>query len=171
MPSPISGSGGEKMRCEEKLEVFENGFDDGKFNLRIEFYGSDARKILLAIIYELYKPEYGSEYVYPFECAKEFWGIYMDGSEIQGEELRLSKIKFTKKAIINKLESVLERIGAPREIKEQIPREIDNSEIYKLKDGLLALGKNFILDEGRRIVFVFNKPGAGELILRYLRKW
>ena len=171
MPSPTLGLGGEKMQCEEKLEVFENGFDDGKFNLRIEFYGSDARKILLAIIYELYQPEYGSEYVYPFECAKEFWGIYMDGSEVQGEELRLSKTKFINKALINKLESVLEKIDAPREIKEQISKEIENSEIYKLKDGLLVLGKNFILDEGKKVVFVFNKPSARELILRYLRKW
>jgi len=42
------------MLCEEKLEVFENGFEDGKFKLRVEFYGKDARKLLLAVIRELY---------------------------------------------------------------------------------------------------------------------
>ena len=73
------------MQCEEELEVYENGFEDGRFNLRVEYYGTDARKILLAIIYELYLPDYGKEYVYPFECAKEFWGIPMEGEEVKGE--------------------------------------------------------------------------------------
>ncbi len=63
------------MLCEEKLEVFENGFEDGKFNIRIEYYGKDARRLLLAVIRELYLQDYGGDYVYPpFECAKEFWG-------------------------------------------------------------------------------------------------
>jgi len=157
------------MQCEEKLEVFENGFEDGKFNLRIEFYGSDARKILLAIIYELYLQDYGRGYVYPFECAKEFWGIYMDASEVQAEELKLSKPKFVSRAVIDKLEAILENIEAPREVKESI--DFEKAEIYKLKDGLLALGKNFLLDGIKNRLFLFNKPSAGELILRYIGRW
>jgi len=128
------------MQCEEKLEVFENGFDDGKFNLRIEFYGEDARKILLAVIYELYLPDYGEAYVYPFECAKEFWGIRMDGSEVKGEELKLSKTRFVNRSLIDKLKRALENIDAPKDVKAIIEKELEKSEIYKLKDGLLALG-------------------------------
>ncbi|HIP89577.1 MAG TPA: hypothetical protein EYH24_06590 [Thermococcus paralvinellae] len=157
------------MQCEEKLEVFGNGFEDGRFNLRIEFYGSDARKVLLAILYELYLPDYGPEYVYPFECAKEFWGIYMDGGEIQPEELKLTKPKFVSKVIIDKLEAILNDIEAPRDVKESI--DLEKSEIYKLKDGLLAVGKNFLLDGIKNRLFIFNKPSAGELILKYIGRW
>ncbi|AHF80300.1 PH1570 family protein [Thermococcus paralvinellae] len=157
------------MQCEEKLEVFENGFEDGKFNLRIEFYGADARKVLLAILYELYLPDYGLEYVYPFECAKEFWDIYMDASEVQPEELKLGKPKFVSRAVIDKLEAILENIEAPREVKESI--DLEKSEIYKLKDGLLALGKNFLLDGIKNRLFIFNKPSARELILKYIGRW
>lgn len=156
------------MQCEEHLEVFENGFEDGKFNLRIEYYGGDARKVLLSIIYELYQPIYGSEYVYPFECAKEFWGIFMDYSEVVPEELRLSKPKFINQALIDRAESLLKEIEAPEDVKGLI--DIKSAEIYKLKDGLLIVGKNFLLDEARKTLFVFNKPQAKDLILKYLRR-
>ncbi|ACJ15869.1 hypothetical protein, conserved [Thermococcus onnurineus NA1] len=154
------------MLCEEKLEVFENGFEDGKFNLRIEFYGSDARRVLLAIIRELYLPDYGEDYAYPFECAKESWGIYMDAGEITAEEFRPSPIKFLNQSVLNRLEKVLAGINAPEEVKDAI--DFEKAEIHKLKKGLLVLGKNFILDEGRGVLFVFNKPSARELILKYL---
>lgn len=152
------------MLCEEKLEVFENGFDDGKFKLRIEFYGKDARRLLLAVIRELYLPEYGEDYVYPFECAKDFWGIYLDPSEIIAEEPTFSPIKFVNKSVLNRLEKVLDEI-APEEIKDRI--DLEKAEIVKLKKTLLALGKDFILDE-RGYLIVFNKPSARELILKYL---
>lgn len=157
------------MQCEEKLEVFENGFEDEKFNLRIEFYGSDARKVLLAILYELYLPDYGPEYVYPFECAKEFWGIYMDASEVQPEELKLGKPKFVSKALVDKLEAILNDIKAPREVKESI--DLEKAGIYKLRDGLLVIGKNFLLDGIKNRLFIFNKPSARELILKYIGRW
>lgn len=156
------------MQCEEHLEVFENGFEDGKFNLRIEYYGGDARKVLLSIIYELYQPIYGSEYVYPFECAKEFWGIFMDPSEVVPEELQLSRPKFINQALIDRAESLLKEIEAPEDVKGLI--DIKSAEIYKLKDGLLIVGKNFLLDGARKTLFVFNKPQARELILKYLRR-
>ncbi|BAD85352.1 hypothetical protein, conserved [Thermococcus kodakarensis KOD1] len=153
------------MLCEEKLEVFENGFEDGKFNLRIEYYGKDARRLLLAVIRELYLPDYGEDYVYPFECAKEFWGIYMDASEIRGEEPRLAPVKFLNQSILNRLEKVLSEIDAPAEVKELI--DFEKAEVAKLGKGLLALGKNFILDE-RGYLFIFNKPSVRELILKYM---
>ena len=156
------------MQCEEHLEVFENGFEDGKFNLRIEYYGGDARKVLLSIIYELYQPIYGSEYVYPFECAKEFWGIFMDYSEVVPEELQLSRPKFINQSLIDKAENLLEEIDAPEDVKGLI--DVKSAEIYKLKDGLLVIGKNFLLDGARKTLFVFNKPQARELILKYLRR-
>ncbi|MDN5321394.1 MAG: hypothetical protein PWP49_1814 [Thermococcaceae archaeon] len=156
------------MQCEEHLEVFENGFEDGKFNLRIEYYGGDARKVLLSIIYELYQPIYGSEYVYPFECAKEFWGIFMDPSEVVPEELQLSRPKFINQSLIDKAENLLEEIDAPEDVKDLI--DVKSAEIYKLKDGLLVIGKNFLLDGARKTLFVFNKPQARELILKYLRR-
>lgn len=156
------------MQCEEHLEVFENGFEDGKFNLRIEYYGGDARKVLLSIIYELYQPIYGSEYVYPFECAKEFWGIFMDPSEVVPEELQLSRPKFINQSLIDKAENLLEEIDAPEDVKDLI--DVKSAEIYKLKDGLLVIGKNFLLDGARKTLFVFNKPRARELILKYLRR-
>ncbi|HIH73614.1 MAG TPA: hypothetical protein HA300_09790 [Thermococcaceae archaeon] len=156
------------MQCEEHLEVFENGFEDGKFNLRIEYYGGDARKVLLSIIYELYQPIYGSEYVYPFECAKEFWGIFMDPSEVVPEELQLSRPKFINQSLIDKAENLLEEIDAPEDVKDLI--DVKSAEIYKLKDGLLIVGKNFLLDGARKTLFVFNKPQAKDLILKYLRR-
>ncbi len=118
------------MQCEEHLEVFENGFEDGKFNLRIEYYGGDARKVLLSIIYELYQPIYGSEYVYPFECAKEFWGIFMDPSEVVPEELQLSRPKFINQSLIDKAENLLEEIDAPEDVKDLI--DVKSAEIYKM---------------------------------------
>lgn len=154
------------MLCEEKLEVFENGFEDGKFNLRMEFYGSDARRVLLAIIRELYLPDYKEDYVYPFECAKEFWGIYMDAGEIIAEDFTPSPIKFLNRSVLNKLEKALDEIDAPEEVKEAI--DFESAEVHKLKKGLLALGKNFILDEDGGVLFVFNKPSARELVLKYL---
>ncbi|WP_297092070.1 PH1570 family protein [Thermococcus sp.] len=154
------------MLCEEKLEVFENGFEDGKFNLRVEFYGNDARRLLLAVIRELYLPDYGEDYVYPFECAKEFWGIYMDGSEVVTEEFRPNPIKFLNQSVLNRLEKALEETGAPEEVRAGI--DFEKAEIHRLKKGLLALGKNFVLDEGAKTLIVFNKPSARELILRYL---
>ncbi len=153
------------MLCEEKLEVFENGFEDGKFNLRIEFYGKDARRLLLAIIRELYLPDYGEDYVYPFECAKEFWGIYMDAAEINAEGFRPSPIKFMNQSVRNRLEKAIESIDAPEEIREAI--DLEKAEVHKLKKGLLALGKNFVLREDGYLL-VFNKPSARELILKYL---
>ncbi|NJE75643.1 PH1570 family protein [Thermococcus sp. ES12] len=154
------------MLCEEKLEVFENGFEDGKFKLRVEFYGSDARRLLLAIIRELYLPDYGEDYVYPFECAKEFWGIYMDASEITASDFRPNPVKFINRSVLDRLEKVLEETGAPKEVREGI--DFEKAEIHRLKKGLLALGKNFILDEGTKTLIVFSKPSARELVLRYL---
>ena len=55
--------------------------------------------------------------------------------------------------------------GAPEEIKERI--DLDKAEIVKLKKGLLALGKDFLLDE-RGYLVIFNKPSARELVLKYL---
>ena len=153
------------MLCEEKLEIFENGFEDGKFKLRIEYYGKDARKLLLAIIQELYLPDYGEDYVYPFECPKEHWGIYLDPGEIVAEEPAFSPIKFVNRSVLNRLEKTLREIDAPEEIRESV--DIEKADIVKLKRNLLALGKNFVLDE-RGYLIVFNKPGARELILKYL---
>ena len=153
------------MLCEEKLEVFENGLEDEKFNLRIEFYGKDARRVLLAVIRELYLPDYGEDYVYPFECAKDFWGIPLEAEEIQVEDFRLSPIKFMNQSVRNRLEKALEGTNAPEEIREKV--NLDGAEVHKLKKGLLALGKNFILLEDGYL-FVFNKPSARELILKYL---
>ena len=153
------------MLCEEKLEVFENGFEDGKFNLRIEFYGKDARRLLLAIIRELYIPDYGEDYVYPFECAKEFWGIYMDAAEIRAEEFRPNPIKFMNQSVRNRLKKAIESIDAPEGVKDSI--DIEKAEVHKLRKGLLALGKNFILGEDGYLL-VFNKPSARELILKYM---
>ncbi|WP_010478370.1 PH1570 family protein [Thermococcus zilligii] len=150
------------MLCEEKLEVFENGFEDGKFNLRVEFYGRDARKVLLAMIRELYLPDYGPEYVYPFECAKEFWGIPLEPGDITEDEFKPSPVKFITQSIADRLEKALNDIGAPVEVK------LDEAEVHRLKTGLLALGKNFVLDESRKVLFVFNKPPARGLILKYL---
>ena len=153
------------MMCEEKLEVFENGFRDEKFHVEIRAYGKDARGLLLAIIRELYIPDYGEEYVYPFECAKEFWRIYMDGRDVVGGDFRPSPIKFLNQSVKNRLAKALESINAPGDIKENI--ELEGAEIYKFKKGLLAIGKNFILDE-RGYLFVFNKPSVKELILKYM---
>lgn len=125
------------MLCEEKLEVFENGFEDGRFKLRIEFYGKDARRLLLAIIRELYLPDYGGEgYVYPFECAREFWGgIYMDAAEIKAGEFTPSPpVKFLNRSIVNRLKKALEEINAPREVKESI--DIEKAEVHRLKGGV-----------------------------------
>ena len=153
------------MMCEEKLEVFENGFRDDRFHLEIRAYGRDARRLLLAVIRELYLPDYGEEYVYPFECAKEFWGIYMDAGDIAKSEFRPSPIKFLNQSVRNRLAKALESINAPADVKGNI--ELEGSEIHKFKKGLLAIGKNFILDE-RGYLFVFNKPSVGELILKYM---
>ncbi|AEC51076.1 hypothetical protein PNA2_0158 [Pyrococcus sp. NA2] len=152
------------MQCEEKLEVFENGFRDGKFNVEVEVYGKDGKRVLLALIYELYLPEYGPEYVYPFECAKEFWNIYIDSSEIQGEEVRLNPIKFMNEQVKRKIESMLKEINPPFEV------DIENARVYKVKDGYLVIGRNYILDPKGRL-FVFNKPSIGEKILKYIWKW
>lgn len=154
------------MLCEEKLEVFENGFEDGRFKLRIEFYGKDARRLLLAIIRELYLPDYGEDYVYPFECAREFWGIYMDAAEIKAGEFTPSPVKFLNRSIVNRLKKALEEINAPREVKESI--DIEKAEVHRLKGGLLAIGRDFVLDEGRKVLVTFNKPSARELVLKYL---
>ena len=153
------------MLCEEKLEVFENGFEDGKFKLRIEFYGKDAKRLLLAVIRELYLPDYGEDYVYPFECAKEHWGIYIDPSEIVAEEPDFSAVKFVNRSVLNRLEKALKEIDAPEKVKERV--DIERAEIVKLKKTLLALGKDFILDE-RGYLIVFSKPSARELVLKYL---
>ncbi len=157
------------MQCEERLEVFENGFRDGRFNLEVRFYGSDSRKLLLAVIYELYLPDYGPEYVYPFECAKEFWGIYMDSGEITPEELKASGVKFINRSLIDRLTRCLAEIDAPPELKRSI--DLEKAQIQKLRDGLIATGRNFLLDESKKRLFVFNKPSAGELILRYLGRF
>ena len=153
------------MLCEEKLEVFENGFEDGKFNLRIEFYGKDARKVLLAVIRELYLPDYGEAYVYPFECAREFWGVPLEADGIVAEEFRPSHVKFTNRSVLNRLEKALAETGAPEEVREAV--DLSRAEIHRLGRSLLALGKNFILLESGYL-FVFNKPSARELILKYL---
>ncbi|BAA30682.1 PH1570 family protein [Pyrococcus horikoshii] len=152
------------MQCEEKLEVFENGFKDEKFNVEVKFYGNDARKVLLAMIYELYLPEYGREYVYPFECAKEFWNIYLEGEEIQDEEFQLKPIKFTSEQVIKKLQEEIKKIKPPLEIK------IEEAKIYKTKEGYLAVGNYFILDPRGRL-FIFNKPSIANKILKYIWKW
>ena len=153
------------MMCEEKLELFENGFRDGRFNIEIQFYGKDARKLLLAIIRELYLPDYGEDYVYPFECAKEFWGIYLGGKDVVEEEFRANPIKFLNQSVKNRLNKALEGIDASGNVKGIV--DLESAEIHKFKKGLLAVGKNFILDE-RGYLFVFNKPSVGELILKYL---
>ncbi|NJE03117.1 PH1570 family protein [Thermococcus sp. MV11] len=153
------------MLCEERLEVFENGFEDGRFKLRVEFYGGDARRLLLAVIRELYLSDYGEDYVYPFECAKEFWGIYMDPSEIAAGDFRPNPIKFLNRAVLDRLEKALRETKAPEEIVESI--DLERAEVHKLKKGLLALGKNFLLDE-RGYLIIFSKPSARELILKYL---
>ena len=153
------------MLCEEKLDVFENGFEDEKFNLRVEFYGKDARRLLLAVIRELYLPNYGEDYVYPFECAKEFWGVYMDAGEIRAEEFRPSPVKFMNRGVLGRLEKALKAIDAPAEVRESI--DFKNAEVHKLRKGLLAMGKDFILREDGYL-FIFNKPSARGLILKYL---
>ncbi|MFA4645897.1 PH1570 family protein [Pyrococcus kukulkanii] len=150
------------MQCEEKLEVFENGFKDEKFNVEVRVLGGDGRKVLLALIYEMYLPEYGPEYVYPFECAKEFWGIYMDPSEIEGEEVKLKPIKFTTDQVRQKIE------GMTKELNVNV--DVENAEVYKTKEGYLVVGKNFILDPKGRL-FVFNKPSLAKQILKYIWKW
>ena len=150
------------MLCEEKLEVFENGFQDDRFNLKVEFYGRDARRVLLAVIRELYLPDYGETYVYPFECAKEFWGINLEAEEIKEGEFRPSPVKFMNQSIRNRLEKALGEIEAP------VSPDIERAEVHKLKTGYLALGRDFILDEGRKVLFVFNKPSAREILLKYL---
>ncbi|AFK23032.1 PH1570 family protein [Pyrococcus sp. ST04] len=152
------------MQCEEKLEVFENGFKDEKFNVEIRVIGGDARKILAAIIYELYLPEYGPEYVYPFECAKEFWSVYIDSSEIQGEKVELKPIKFVSNQVRQKIEETIKDIEVPFEI------ELDKANVYKTKEGYLVVGSNFILDPKGRL-FLFNKPSVAEMILKYIWKW
>ncbi len=150
------------MLCEEKLEVFENGFEDGKFNLRVEFYGRDARKVLLAVIRELYLPEYGEDYVYPFECAKEFWGIPLEPDEIVEEEFTPKPVRFINQSIVDRLEGVLSDIGISWR------PNFERSQIYRLKTGYLVVGNNFILDGGRKVFFTFSKPSAAGLILKYL---
>ncbi|ASJ16419.1 hypothetical protein A3L04_04675 [Thermococcus chitonophagus] len=150
------------MQCEEKLEVFENGFKDDKFNVEVKVFGGDGRKVLLALIYEMYYPEYGSEYVYPFECAKEFWEIYMDPSEIEGEKVNLKQIKFMTDQVRQKIENMIEKLNVDVDIKD--------AEVYKTKEGYLVVGKNFILDPRGRL-FVFNKPSLAKQILRYIWKW
>ena len=153
------------MLCEEKLEVFENGFEDGRFNVRVEFYGEDARKLLLAIIRELYLPDYGEDYVYPFECAKEFWGVYLDPSEIHAEEPDFSPVKFINRSVIGRLEKTLSKIDAPGEVKTGI--DLEKARIVKLKGNLIAIGKNFVLNE-RGYLITFTKPSMAELVLKYL---
>ena len=150
------------MLCEEKLEVFENGFEDGKFHLRVEFYGRDARKVLLAVIRELYLPEYGEGYVYPFECAKEFWGIPLESDEIVQEEFTPRPVKFINKGIVNRLQEALDEIGTSWR------PDLEHGQIHRLKTGYLVVGKDFILDEGRKVLFTFSKPSAAGLILKYL---
>jgi hypothetical protein len=150
------------MLCEEKLEVFENGFEDGKFNLRVEFYGRDARKVLLAVIRKLYLPEYGEDYVYPFECAKEFWGIPLEPEEIIEKEFTSKPVKFMNQAIRDRLEEALGSIGVSKKV------DFEHSQIYRLKTGYLVVGKDFILDEGRGVLFTFSKPSVAGLILKYL---
>ncbi|WP_457750758.1 PH1570 family protein [Thermococcus sp.] len=153
------------MMCEEKLEVFENGFRDGRFNIEIQFYGKEARKLLLAIIRELYLPDYGEDYVYPFECAKEFWGRYLGGEDVVEEKFRVAPIKFLNQSVKNRLNKALEGVDAPKNVKGIV--DLESAEIHKFKKGLLAVGRNFILDE-RGYLFVFNKPSVGELILKHL---
>ncbi|NJF24689.1 PH1570 family protein [Thermococcus sp. Bubb.Bath] len=150
------------MLCEEKLEVFENGFEDGKFNLRVEFYGKDARKVLLAVIRELYVPEYGEDYVYPFECAKEFWGIPLEPDEIVKEEFTPKPVKFLNRAIFDRLEEVLDSIGVSWR------PDFERIQVHRLKTGYLAVGKDFILNEDRGVLFTFSKPSAAGLILKYM---
>jgi len=150
------------MLCEEKLEVFENGFEDGKFNLRVEFYGGDARKVLLAVIRELYLPEYGEGYVYPFECAKEFWGIPLEPDEIVGAEFIPKPVRFINQGIVDRLERVLSDIGVPWR------PNFERTQVYRLKTGYLVVGNDFILNEGRKVLFTFSKPSVAGLILKYL---
>ena len=44
---------------------------------------------------------------------------------------------------------------------------LENAEIMKLGKTLIALGRDFLLDE-RGYLIVFNKPSARTLVLRYL---
>ncbi|HDZ36298.1 MAG TPA: hypothetical protein ENH81_05250, partial [Thermococcus sp.] len=76
-----------------------------------------------------------------------------------------SPIKFLNRSVLNRLERALEEVDAPPEVKDAIG--LEKAEVHKLKKGLLALGKNFILSEGAYLI-VFNKPSARELILKYL---
>ncbi len=153
------------MLCEEKLEIFENGFEDDKLHLRIEFYGKDTRRVLLAVLLELYLPEYGKGYVYPFECAKEFWGIYMEPREVKAEKFRPNPVKFMNPSIMKRLENAVLESHAPEDVRSLV--RIDGAEVHRTKRGLLALGRNFILREDGLFI-TFNKPSARSLILKYL---
>lgn len=153
------------MLCEEKLEVFENGFEDGKFKVRVEFYGKDARKLLLAIIRELYLPDYGEEYVYPFECAKELWGIPLEGKEILPGYVKPSPVKFINRSVIERLKKALSAVNAPEEVKERI--DLEKARIGKVGKRLIAIGRDFFLDEAGYLI-TFTKPSMAELILKYL---
>jgi hypothetical protein len=152
------------LLCEEKLEVFENGFEDGKFNLRIEYYGKDARKLLLAVIRELYLSDYGEDYVYPFECAKEFWGIPLEAEEIVSGEPDFSPLKFVNRSVLARLKRALDGINAPERVKERV--NLEGARIVKLGGNLVAIGRNFLLDE-RGYLITFTKPSAVELVLKY----
>ncbi len=90
----------------------------------------------------------------------------MDASEIRGEEPRLASVKFLNQSIVNRLEKALSEIDSPEEVKESI--DFEKAEVVKLGKGLLALGKNFVLDERGGYLFIFNKPSARELILKYM---
>ncbi len=153
------------MLCEEKLEIFENGFEDGKLHLRIEFYGKDARKILLSVLRELYLPDYGEGYVYPFECAREFWGVYTEPAEIRTEEFHPNPVKFINPSLRKRLENAVFRSRAPEGVRGMI--NVEDAEVHRTKKGLLALGRSFILREDGLLI-TFNKPSARGLILKYL---
>ncbi|WP_297497937.1 PH1570 family protein [Thermococcus sp.] len=153
------------MLCDEKLEVFENGFEDGKFKVRVEFYGNDARRLLLTIIRELYLPDYGEDYVYPFECAKEFWGIPLEAGEIVSSEVESSPLKFINRSVIERLKKALLAVNIPVEVRERI--NLERARIVKVGKRLVAIGRDFLLDEGGCLI-TFTKPSMAELILKYL---
>ena len=92
----------------------------------------------------------------------------METSEIVPENINLSKPKFITRSLIDKAKSLLNEIEAPEEIKKSL--DIETSEIYKFKEGLLVIGRNFLIDGGKKILFVFNKPHARELLIKYLRR-
>jgi len=74
-------------------------------------------------------------------------------------------VKFVNRSVLSRLEKTLLGIEAPGEVKGSI--DLEKARIVKLKEGLIAIGKNFVLGEGGYLV-TFTKPSVAELVLKYL---